>query len=140
MLGEPKPSSGALPQGNGLRLKIEHDNLRAALSWCLETDPTLGLELAASLGGYWVWRGLSSEGRHWYRELLALAVERTADRAMTLLFSGVLALDQGDLAEGASLLAEGLAVAREVGDAQITAWLLIDVATAAMLRSDCGRA
>src|SRR6185503_1452899 len=42
------------------RLDAEHDNLRAALAWCLEHEPSIGLRLAGSLASFWRLRGSNS--------------------------------------------------------------------------------
>jgi predicted ATPase/transcriptional regulator with XRE-family HTH domain len=55
------------------RLQAEHDNLRAALRWCLEADPTRGLRLACCLDRFWLDRGEFSEGQLWFESLLARA-------------------------------------------------------------------
>ncbi len=46
------------------RLSLEHDNLRAALDWCVDTgDPELTARLGAALWRYWQMRGHLVEGR-----------------------------------------------------------------------------
>ena len=48
------------------RLEREHDNLRAAVRWLLESnDAELALRLAGALGRFWEVRGFLSEGQHW---------------------------------------------------------------------------
>lgn len=48
------------------RLEAEHDNLRGALSWSLETgDAESVLRIAGALWLFWVVRGPFSEGRRW---------------------------------------------------------------------------
>src|SRR5438046_8513208 len=56
-------------------IEAEHDNLRAALEWARDSgaDEAL-LRLAASVGFYWVSRGLVHEAETW----LPLALERTS--------------------------------------------------------------
>ena len=50
------------------RLDTEHDNMRAALSWALESEEAeLGLKLASSLWQFWDMRGYYGEGRRWLR-------------------------------------------------------------------------
>ena len=55
-------------------LDLEQENLRAALSWSLETeDAEFGLRLAGALGRYWSLRGMLQEGVQWLERLLALS-------------------------------------------------------------------
>jgi len=57
------------------RLRLEYDNLRAALSWAIGSDPELGLRLAGALAEFWFYEGPISEGEKWIRSALAL-IER----------------------------------------------------------------
>ncbi len=50
--------------------QLEQGNLRAALDWCLEAEPTLGLRIAVALMKFWVAAG-PSEGAHRLGALLA---------------------------------------------------------------------
>ncbi|WP_018349241.1 BTAD domain-containing putative transcriptional regulator [Longispora albida] len=43
------------------RLRADHSNLHAALRWCVDGDPHLGLRLAAALAWYWWLGGLRAE-------------------------------------------------------------------------------
>jgi predicted ATPase len=44
----------------------EHDNLRAALRWALDTgEVETGLQLGAALWRFWVYRGVLAEGDDW---------------------------------------------------------------------------
>jgi predicted ATPase len=71
------------------RLETEHDNIRAALSWLLESgEAELGLRLGATLLWFWSARGYWSEGARWLEEALAKDVAaEPATRAGT--FSGL---------------------------------------------------
>ena len=58
------------------RLTIEHDNLRAALSWSLagqatDDDARAGLRLATALTSFWLDRDHLGEGRQWLEQALA---------------------------------------------------------------------
>ncbi|HEU4752959.1 MAG TPA: AAA family ATPase, partial [Armatimonadota bacterium] len=47
------------------RLEEDHENLRAALRFALETDPRAALRLSGSLWWFWRRRGHFQEGREW---------------------------------------------------------------------------
>ena len=50
----------------------EYDNIRAALSWSLETDQIeVGLRIAISLYQFWTIRDYVEEGLNWFEQLLA---------------------------------------------------------------------
>jgi hypothetical protein len=56
------------------RLENEHDNLRTALAWALESGKSeRALQLAGALYYFWELRGYWSEGHKWLDEALALA-------------------------------------------------------------------
>ncbi|MCY7348457.1 MAG: hypothetical protein LH614_19865 [Pyrinomonadaceae bacterium] len=64
------------------RLEEEHDNLRAALRWLLETDAETAARLAAAMRGFWVFHNHLTEGR----SLLESALEHApADVSFKLL-------------------------------------------------------
>jgi predicted ATPase/DNA-binding SARP family transcriptional activator len=53
------------------RLELEHDNLRAALSWMLQSaESELALRLASTLWRFWFVRGHFVEGRLWLERAL----------------------------------------------------------------------
>ena len=92
------------------RLDREHDDLRAALEWCLDQpgEGRSGLRIAAGLWRYWEIRGHLTEGRGWLERMvgavgddsLALRAERAHRRRVSLAFM------QGDF-EAASTLPRG---------------------------------
>ena len=54
------------------RLQTEHDNLRTALAWSLESSKgDLALQLAGTLYDFWLLRGYFSEGQKWLGDTLA---------------------------------------------------------------------
>jgi predicted ATPase/DNA-binding CsgD family transcriptional regulator len=107
------------------RLEAEHDNLRAALSWC-QREPArgeLGLRLAGALGWFWRLRGHMTEGRRWLDAALGRrAGMLDASRARALNGAGLLAFGQGDYPRARQLLEESLVVARALGDRSAMAW------------------
>ena len=75
------------------RLEVEHDNLRAALTWTLRSkEAEAGLRLAAALGFFWEHRGYPYEGSEWLEKLLSIASDvPAATRAKALRVAGSLA-------------------------------------------------
>ncbi len=106
------------------RLDAEHDNLRAALDWCLASDAEVGLRLAGALSLFWQVRGYLLEGRRWLEALLAQAPQRAAVRAKALHAAGQLARHQADIARGISLCEESVAIYRERGEKRGGAYVL----------------
>ncbi len=98
------------------RLEQEHDNLRSALEWALSSDPALGSELAAELGGFWYRHTHAVEGGMWLAR--AAAAADGSDpllRARILHNLGVLTdLQRGP--EAARYLEEAVALYRETDD------------------------
>jgi predicted ATPase/tetratricopeptide (TPR) repeat protein len=102
------------------RFDMDHDNLRAALSYTVEKKRFKeGLQLAGALWRFWDVRGHVTEGRGVLEELLtltqAIAVAPNV-RAKALNGAGVLAGNQGDLARQTSIVEEGLKLYRELDD------------------------
>ncbi len=119
-LGSPNQSP-ALEQLEG-----ELDNLRAALTFGFDEDPTIGLRLAASLWQFWWSRGYLTEGRDWLERFLVNAVSSSSPiaQARGLLGAGCLAMQQSDWQAARIHLEAGLAVARSQTDVPLTAWFL----------------
>jgi predicted ATPase/DNA-binding CsgD family transcriptional regulator len=100
------------------RLESEHDNLRAALTWCLTRPGRAGdaVRLAGALHWFWYLRGHYREGRHWLEEAVGAAIEPSLARAKALAGSGVLAFPHGDFTGGRDRLRESIAIGRALGD------------------------
>ena len=113
------------------RLESEHDNLRAALDWCLEEPDGAqpGLRLASDLFFLWWIRGYFAEGQRRYAAVLGRtgAEARTPARAKALSRAGGLLSVHGDAASARPLFEEGLAIARELGDRKAEANLLCNL-------------
>jgi predicted ATPase len=97
------------------RLEIEHDNVRAALSWMLERGETeLALQLGAAFSWFWEWRSYYAEGRRWLEEALRMDSQApAATRANALAMAGNLAERQGDYDRSVELCEEGLELLRQ---------------------------
>ena len=100
------------------RLEAEHDNLRAALAWLDEAgEHRAALQLAGRLGPFWFYHGHLREGRRWLMGALAKRDGASlAEIGAGLFWAGTLAEYQGDYALGDVLLAECLAIRRDLGD------------------------
>jgi predicted ATPase/DNA-binding SARP family transcriptional activator/Tfp pilus assembly protein PilF len=101
------------------RLEQEHDNLRAALEYLVETgDSEAGLRLGGALHFFWLVRGYLDEGRARMARLLDLPVapEAAAARAKVLQRSASLAWRQGDYTSARAVLEESLSISRELDD------------------------
>jgi predicted ATPase/serine/threonine protein kinase/Tfp pilus assembly protein PilF len=100
------------------RLESEHNNLRAALRWALETgEREIGLRLAGTLWRFWEVRGHQSEGRDWLISLLEGSEGASKlVRAKAFLRAGGLERDQGNYAQAWLLFQNGLALYQELGD------------------------
>ncbi|MBV9172674.1 MAG: tetratricopeptide repeat protein, partial [Chloroflexi bacterium] len=125
------------------RLEQEHENLRAALRWCVEHGSAeQGLRLGASLWRFWHIRGHLSEGREQLAAVLALARvgmpvgSHMAALAAALNGAGVLALRQCDLAAACSLLEQSLAIRRDLGDRRAIANSLGNLGIVAKAQGD----
>lgn len=100
------------------RLAAEHDNLRAALVWTLETgELEVGLRLGGRAWRFWQMRGHLREGREWLGRLLGhpSAVQHPGPRADALEGLGGILYWMGD-EEAAEIYEECLRIRRELGD------------------------
>jgi predicted ATPase/DNA-binding CsgD family transcriptional regulator len=122
-------------QGRSLqRLRDEHDNLRAALSWTVDRgEVETGLRLCCALWRFWLLAGYVSEGRRWLAAALAVGGEEGVRnlRARALMAAGVLAAYQAEYAEAAKLCADSLTLATELGDRRAIADALDGIALSA---------
>lgn len=114
-------------------LDLEHDNLRAALTWALseQSSGSVGVRLAGALWRYWWMRGHYREGRGWLEATLAHGSGTAAVRAKALYGAGSLATEQGDYEQATSLLETALAAAHVAGDGAVAALALTDLGSIA---------
>jgi predicted ATPase/class 3 adenylate cyclase len=125
------------------RLEREHDNLRAALRWAIETgEAEPGLRIAGAVWRFWQVRDHLAEGRRRTEELLALpgAAAPSAARAKALSAAGSLAYWLHDPESVREAYEESLAIYRELGDRPGEAEGAYNLAFAYMLEGDMGAA
>jgi non-specific serine/threonine protein kinase len=100
-------------------LEGEHDNLRAALAWALESvQVEAGLRIANAILRFWEIRGHVPEGMGWFARLLSAADERTSlvTRASAYTYAGFMAMFLGNVAKADEYAHEAVACAEAVGD------------------------
>ena len=98
------------------RTELEMDNMRGVLEGSLAGgDAQLGLDLACSLGWYWITRA-SSEGVRWLEELLARAGADSAGQARAHFLRGYLAVLQSEPAAALPAFETAVTAARERGE------------------------
>ena len=126
------------------RLEAEHDNMRAALSWALESEE---VELALRLGGalgttFWSAHGHMGEGRKWLEEALAKADSRASAAARIKALQAVfrLTFEQNDHDRTQAIAQEAMELSAEVEiGSSLAASLRMMLAGPAWIRGDYER-
>jgi len=96
-------------------MNLEIDNVRSVLRWCLDhEDIPRGLDLAGSLGWYWMTRA-TTEGVRWLDELLESGHADPTANAWAYFMRGFLSVLQSDPAAARPALRRAVAAAREAG-------------------------
>jgi non-specific serine/threonine protein kinase len=102
------------------QVENEFDNLRSAMSWCVEdaSRAVSGILLAGRLYWFWDKRGYYGEGRGWLTRLLAAGKQHNPGEphARALHAAGTLALLQGDTLAAEQHHTAALGVWRQLGD------------------------
>lgn len=102
------------------RIDAEHDNLRAALTWCVEQPEgvEVGLRLAGLLAMFWAIRDFAGEGLRRIQALLERSegLAPTSARALALHGAGLLAYALGDYTRSLAFHQASVTVYQEVGD------------------------
>lgn len=99
--------------------ELDHDNLRAALRWSIDSGATATAQKAAtSLWRFWQARGHLAEARRWLTEILAMprSEEATVERARAVMALGSIAYWQNDFDETRRRYEEALEAFRTVDD------------------------
>ena len=109
------------------RLEAEHDNLRAALAWSLDTPAAdlaarddraaIGLRLVQALARFWYRHGYLAEGQRWLQQAIELTGEGGgAGLAQLAHWLGVMMEQQGESRGALPFLQRSLAIWRDLGD------------------------
>jgi predicted ATPase len=117
-------------------LDLEIDNIRSVLHWCLTAaDTRRGIDLASSLGWYWITRA-TTEGARWLDELLAASPAVSEVHAGAYFVRGFLAVLQADPAAARPALDHAVAVARQAKQPRLLAESLSMASVAANMAGD----
>ena len=100
------------------RLELDHDNLRVALAWSLESNQIeAGLKLAGALAWFWHSKGHLNEGNLWLEKLLASGIgNQGRERAKALRASSILLTGTGDYIRAKAFAESSIKLYREIGD------------------------
>src|SRR5215469_5576041 len=111
------------------RLERGHDNLRAALTWCISEHSAArtGLRLAGALSWFWYQHGYLREGRTFLETLLARSEQGddSAARGKALYGASLLGWAQGDSGVAVEQAEESVSLFRALGDAYWLALALV---------------
>ncbi len=120
---------GARQQDWKNRLELDHDNLRVALAWSLESDQIeAGLKMAGALAWFWHSKGHLSEGNLWLEKILASGIStQSKERAKAFRASSILATDTGDYIRARVLAESSIKLYREIGDNRGAGLVLADL-------------
>jgi predicted ATPase/DNA-binding CsgD family transcriptional regulator len=117
-------------------MELEIDNIRSVLRRCLiHADFPRGIELACSIGWYWITRA-TSEGVRWLDELLASGPGKPALGGLPYFLRGFLAVLQSDPTAARPALARAVMVARDAGQFRLLAESLAIGSVAANMAGD----
>jgi len=108
---------GADQQSRLDQLRVEQENVRAALDWAFDPSgaAACGAELAAALFWFWTKQSLFEEGRRWLQQAVDVPAAPRV-RARALIGLAHMYHFQGDQTRVAGLGAEAMCVGRESGD------------------------
>ena len=126
------------------RLELEHDNLRAALSWAVASrNAEVGLRLAGSLSYFWFVQGYLREGIIWLEKVLENSQGASlAYQAKTLRSLGGLLIssEKKDFDQISKLFKESLELYCKLDDQSGIAWILNQFGVIAMMQGELDKA
>jgi predicted ATPase len=119
-------------------LEREHDNIRAALRWSLDSGKhEIALGLCGALGRFWSVRSHLTEGRSWTLEALAAAADDAPElRAEAFYSLAQIAMRQGDFARVREALEAAQPLCDAVGDRRLSALVVRELGVVAIRQGD----
>ncbi|HJV04306.1 MAG TPA: hypothetical protein VJ868_03505, partial [Actinomycetota bacterium] len=121
------------------QLEIEHDNIRTALRWALDSGNTrTALLLVGAVWRFWHLHSHLADGRRWAEEALSLpgSEGRTSERIRGLTALGGVSYWQQDVPTFRRAYEEALSIAEELGDLAEVAEQTYNLAFAPALEGD----
>ena len=111
------------------RLELDHDNLRVALAWSLESNQIeAGLKMAGALAWFWNSKGHLSEGNLWLEKILASGIgNQGKERAKALRASSILSTRTGDYIRARAFAESSIELYRAIGDNRGAGLVLADL-------------
>ncbi len=96
------------------QIEAEHNNLRAALTWSMESSTRTAIagDLVLSLTNFWMMRSYFTEARRWLNKILILNPAPTIIRARLLRSASDYFRIQGDYEKAAALEEEGFTISK----------------------------
>ncbi len=105
------------------RLEAEHDNIRSALGWGLESDPESALQMVCLLSAFWMSNNYLTEGCNWCQAVITRVEESSLDRdkinqtrAQAYTALAMLSVNRGDHQTGQTAARKSVALARQLDD------------------------
>ena len=124
------------------RLEDEHDNLRAALRYALESgDASSALRLVVGIRRFWQIHGYLAEGRESLESALAAAPDEPSElRANALNMVGILAGEQGEFEAAGDRFEAALADARAIDATRVISSALVNLGNLAFFGGELDKA
>jgi predicted ATPase len=122
-------------------VEIEHDNVRAALSWLLDAgEETRAAAAIWPLSFFWIRQGHVREGYTWAQRIFDPADDLTPDRVWGAMGAGELARFAGDVEAAMRFKEATMVVLRQLGEERWIAATLSDLSDLAGAEGDLDRA
>ena len=119
------------------KLENDHDNIRAALRWSLQSDPPTAARIASAIRNFWINCGHFSEGFRWCQAILDVTENSRSEARLKLLAtSGVFLRNQRNLEAAQISHEKGLTESQELNNPLQIARNNQNLGVIAILRKD----